>query len=453
MISWSKKRQLSILTILLIIFLLGAGTLYYFFLSRPPTCFDGRKNGDEQGIDCGGLCARVCESSAQEPLMRWDPRMFRISSSTYAVIAYFENPNVSFRSRRVGYRFEVRGERGILTTKEGEYDIPPNILFVVYDTVEIKSGAEPKSVRFEWTEPIVWERTTPPVTLDIRGIQLKEGNQPRVDAVVLNESLESVRAAEFVAIVTDGAKNAVGTSRTVVRDIPSRSRRDIVFTWNAPFITTTSVCAVPLDVALIIDRSGSMDDAGGEPPEPLTSVKNAAQSFVRAVSSSDRVGILSFANTVSEPVDLPLTFDKALTERAIDMIAIATSSVQNTNIAEGLSRGRALLLEEGRQDARKIAILLTDGIPTLPERQNDLLYPETLAREEALKLRQDSISLFTIGLGPQVKSSFLAGIASSTSEYFYAPSTADLEKIYLSIAKSLCVSSPVSVQIIPRILE
>ena len=35
----------------------------------------------------------------------------------------------------------------------------------------------------------------------------------------------------------------------------------------------------PLDVMLVLDHSGSMDDIGGDPPQPITDVKNAAKAF------------------------------------------------------------------------------------------------------------------------------------------------------------------------------
>ena len=63
MISWRRKRQLTILTGLLIV----AGAIFFIFfydsISEAPTCFDSKQNGSETGVDCGGVCD-ACDASA-----------------------------------------------------------------------------------------------------------------------------------------------------------------------------------------------------------------------------------------------------------------------------------------------------------------------------------------------------------------------------------------------------
>lgn len=73
----------------------------------------------------------------------------------------------------------------------------------------------------------------------------------------------------------------------------------------------------PLDVMLVLDRSGSMDDAGGSPPEPITSAKNAAKLLVDTLDpAQDQVGLVSYATTAS--LDRTLTSNLAAVKTAID---------------------------------------------------------------------------------------------------------------------------------------
>ena len=49
-----------------------AGYFVYTVLFKvDPTCFDGKKNQDERGIDCGGVCALVCLADAKTVVPIW----------------------------------------------------------------------------------------------------------------------------------------------------------------------------------------------------------------------------------------------------------------------------------------------------------------------------------------------------------------------------------------------
>ena len=57
-ISWAAKKQL---TYLLFALVAVAGLIAAIWLNiTAPSCTDGKQNQDEQGIDCGGVCAKEC---------------------------------------------------------------------------------------------------------------------------------------------------------------------------------------------------------------------------------------------------------------------------------------------------------------------------------------------------------------------------------------------------------
>jgi Mg-chelatase subunit ChlD len=116
----------------------------------------------------------------------------------------------------------------------------------------------------------------------------------------------------------------------------------------------------PLDVALVLDRSGSMEFLGTDPEQPMTDAKTAAKVFMDNLVSNAQVGVVSFAS--DHRVDIGLTLlnssdGKALVRNAIDGI-YATGG---TAIGDGLADANNMLIG-GRVDARKITILLTDGV-------------------------------------------------------------------------------------------
>ena len=93
---------------------------------------------------------------------------------------------------------------------------------------------------------------------------------------------------------------------------------------------------------------------------------------------------------------------------------------------------------------RKVAILLTDGLATAPAKD-----PEIYAQTEAEALKKTDVQLFTIGLGNSANAEFLKSIASGEKQYYNAPSTGDLTRIYTSITESICEDGPTVIDIIP----
>ena len=59
--TWAAKRQLQYLSGFLAIILVIVLIIIAPYLRSDPTCFDGKQNGNEEGIDCGGSCDLICQ--------------------------------------------------------------------------------------------------------------------------------------------------------------------------------------------------------------------------------------------------------------------------------------------------------------------------------------------------------------------------------------------------------
>ena len=106
MSTWGTKRRNTIIFIILAFFLIIAGIISFALFYEEPTCFDGKRNGNEIGIDCGGSCELLCELQIIEPLVHWT-RYFEVVPGVYNVLAYLENPNVTDGADRVDYIFKL----------------------------------------------------------------------------------------------------------------------------------------------------------------------------------------------------------------------------------------------------------------------------------------------------------------------------------------------------------
>lgn len=449
---WSTRRQFLYLGATFAFLFVVIYGLFLVFWYTPPTCTDGKKNGDEIGVDCGGSCTIVCPTQTIDPIVRW-ARTLRVAKGMYNSVAMIENPNISSATLGIPYSFKVYDKDGILIVeRKGVTFIPANSVFAVFEGGVATGERIPARTTFEFMGPFTWVRQNAQNILTTSQRNLSDEDiAPRLETTITNTAFTPVDNSEVVAIVSSGDGNAIGVSRTFVDHLDAQGQKNVVFTWPEPFETGTGVCAVPVDAVLVIDRSGSMLSDGEDPPEPLTSVKNAAKTFISQLESRDRGAIVSFANTASSPIDQTLTENQAVLDQVVDDITIgAPANTQNTNIAGGLEQARAELLDHGREDATKVIILLTDGIASRPLKDGEPDYPEMTASTTAQTIRTDGINLFTIGLGNEVNVSFLTGLATEPSQYFAVPQKEDLDSIYNSIASTLCRTGSATIQILTR---
>ncbi len=451
MISWSFKRQLLYLAMPLVLVLAVSAYIFFNYVYSSPTCFDGAKNGDETGRDCGGSCQLLCTSDSLSPVVRWS-ESFAVTDSVWNAGAYVENPNINSLSPKATYIFRLYDEKNALITEvNGETFIPKNKKFLVFYPSIDTQGKKVMRTEFEFTGLITWltsKNPTPDLKITHGAIE-KGSTTPLISGTVENTGAIASGPVELSVIVYDGRGNAIGISRTYVDSVPVRTSGSFGFTWPRVFKETQAVCEVPSDVILVLDRSGSMASISRTPPEPLTSVKNTATSFVSSRKIGDQMGIISFANEASNPIDHLLSPNIASITESIARIFIATTTAQNTNIGDGLLKAiEELTSFRAKNDSKKVIVLLTDGDPTDPKKAGESNYPTLFAEQAATLAKAKNISVFTIGLGSLVNAELLSRLASSPSQYFGAPTSADLSKIYARINTSICTLRPNIIELI-----
>jgi hypothetical protein len=454
MLAWATKRKLFYFGIIVAFTIIFIVIPFYVFIYEAPTCFDGRRNGGEDGVDCGGACRLLCSALITEPIPTWDPRVFRVSPGVYSVLAYLENPNATGEVLLAPYTFRLYDKDSTLVAeRSGQTFIPKGKAFAIFEG-NIQTGERiPIRATFDFDRELVWiTDLEPEPVLQVTNKALsREETTPRVDATVTNTGLERVAYIELVAIIFDASGNAIGSSRTFVESLEKGESKDIVFTWPMPFETKAEICATPVDVSLVLDRSGSMSFLGQDPPQPLTDVKNAAAFFVNQLTDKDQVAVVSFATTASTPADSPLTSDLEAVKRAIDGINIFPNETQHTNIGDGLKRGlEELNSERHNQSSGKYIVMLTDGVATRPTQGGDSAYPENYALQIANLAKTQNTGIFAIGLGKDINVPFLEKVASVPENAYQAPTAKELTGIYQEIATTICQKKSAVIEILHR---
>lgn len=449
--SWSTKRRLVQGGIFFIIVAIFAGFAFWQLFYKAPTCFDGKKNGDETGVDCGGSCKILCTSDTLNPIVLWS-KVFNISGDVYSAVAYIENPNTNSLNRKAKYQFSIYGENGvIITTKEGETSIPKGKKFAVFESGFILKNGKPKTSDFKFLSFGPWEKDfnkDPDVSIKHSAIN-STTTVPRITGTITNNSLDSIHSIELAVFVLDGNENVVAASNTFIDDLVKKSTQDFVFTWPKPFNLGVETCVSPLDIVVALDRSGSMKSESKNPPEPFNTVKSTAQSFVKNLSTLDRVSIISFGD--DSRTESSLDGNKNIAISSIDNLFMSSTTAENTNIYSALVFAEKQLGgDKSRQDSKKILILLTDGVPNLPVSSTTKDFALIEAGGLANKLKSEGISIFTIGLGKDINEDFLKNLSSTDTSYFLAPNKETLGSVYRKIAQNICPKKPNVINVIYR---
>ncbi len=226
--------------VILVLGVLIGGPLY-FFLHKAPTCFDQKQNADETGVDCGGSCQLVCTTETLPLIMKGDPRVLKVATSTYEVIVYVENPNVSAELLHAPYTINIYGANSTvpLQTISSETFIPKNASFGIFEGPFNFVGETPTRTTFVWTErAFVWQKNLD-VIPELRvsdSVLLNTDSVPRLEANILNPTLNIVSNIEFVALVLDEQGNIIGASKTFVDSLDPNESEQLVFAWPAQFV-------------------------------------------------------------------------------------------------------------------------------------------------------------------------------------------------------------------------
>ncbi len=235
MIPWTIKKQLIYLLVLL--FIIFAVVIFIIFKVTSPTCFDGRRNQGEEGIDCGGPCAKQCLGEIKEMIVLWT-KFFEISKGKYDVLALVENPNLFLAQPSVKYQFKLYDKNNVLVAiKEGETFINSVEAFPVFET-NIDAGSRiPSRAFIEFEKNLNWEivKKEKPQLIVSKKQFFNSPPFPRLNATIDNKSVAAVDNIYAVAILYDKNKNATAVSATKIDIIQGGASQEIVFTWPQPF--------------------------------------------------------------------------------------------------------------------------------------------------------------------------------------------------------------------------
>ena len=186
---------------------------------------------------------------------------------------------------------------------------------------------------------------------------------------------------------------------------------------------TTSLVSKPLDIVMVLDASGSMDDpmGGEDSPKRIDALKNAANHFidtiaeqnknVKDVSKQHQVAIVKFAGEKTDKIgndtyrDGRHSYNYSQTMQKLmacsgDGAKSLKKTINSIDPAGATRADNGMALAEGitskREDAQKIVVFFTDGTPTDFRDFSSTVADNAIAAAKGMK--DKGATVYTIGI-------------------------------------------------------
>ncbi len=182
--------------------------------------------------------------------------------------------------------------------------------------------------------------------------------------------------------------------------VSSKTHVDLLIRFQAE---TTSSRRRPLNLSLVIDRSGSMAGA------PLKQAIKAAQGVVERLTSEDRLSVVIYDDTADTLLEPQLLADKTAVRAALSKISAGGC----TNLTGGWQKGCTHVKKHQAPEQVNRVLLLTDGQANVGVTEPDKILDEVRKKTAA------GLATTTLGFGSNFNEDLLMHMAKAGGGNFY----------------------------------
>lgn len=173
---------------------------------------------------------------------------------------------------------------------------------------------------------------------------------------------------------------------------------------------------LPLNVAVVLDRSGSMSSEG-----KLDYARQAIRFIVKNLTSRDTISIVAY----DDRVDVVLPPTKVLQKKMIEKLISGIKPGGSTNLSGGLLEGFSMVRKNLRTGQINRVLLISDGLANVgitdPRRIQEITSQQT----------RGGITVSTFGVGQFFNEKLLTGIAEyGSANYYYIDQSDKIPEIF-----------------------
>lgn len=227
--------------------ILVIGTGLTAIVYEAPSCTDNKQNQGEVGVDCGGSCPYLCTTQVTQPTVLYALPL-RNGAGRTDLIARIENKNQNAAAKNVPYSVKLYTTNlAFVREVTGTVDLPPRTSVPIF-IPGIAVGSEVVRTSFS-IDPVApkWftlandSRVVPTVA---NSKLLGTPSAPRVEASVMNTSIQSLANVRAIVLVHGTSGNVIAASETVLSSVPAQGQVTALFTWDEAFSGIPSLIEV-----------------------------------------------------------------------------------------------------------------------------------------------------------------------------------------------------------------
>lgn len=211
----------------LVVFGLIIFGVYSVWFKPAPSCFNGVKDTNEQGIDCGGVCSKVCSPSSLGGIqVSGLTQVFHPTPSTVSVMVRVQNPNSDLSARKFFYKFTFRDAQGNAIAGDeingDSFIYGSEIKYIAEFNSYFADAAQIDSANFsmvgdpEWISGTIF--TKPKLILQNLTTSVS-GDKTQAKGTLVNNDTITVAHTVVLAVFYSKLGQSVGISKTEVDNI------------------------------------------------------------------------------------------------------------------------------------------------------------------------------------------------------------------------------------------
>ena len=281
----------------------------------------------------------------------------------------------------------------------------------------LASAGVSKTVRFylegnpsDWSKyDVTFEGTDNGKAVSSSAIQIDENGRHYVDMTV---AADHTVQGHFTVTAHPDPLGAPEHHKTITKKNGANDTYTLNLNVTGKRSSTSQTVSQPVDIALVLDNSGSMaycmnghqppffDPCGGDNVVRSAALKAAVTTFLNGVDTQNKtianaankvqVSLVSFAKSASTLSEL--TSDVTTLKKGVDSL----NPEGATNTAAGFSKAKSTLDKDTRTNAIKYVVFFTDGVPTTDRTFNSTVANKTLTT--AKQLKDANVGVYSVGI-------------------------------------------------------
>ena len=230
-------KQLIYGSVYLAILALFGFWIYFSNFHTTSTCFDNIQNQDEEGIDCGGACFKIClpnEFGTIEVVDR--VRILKVDDEHLSLLVKIQNNSIDFAAESFNYAINIFDSSDkLLTSIFGtSFIYQGEVKYLAVPNAKISPSLAARAT-FESSNPnwILGETLAKPDVIIQNQKTIFDNTQIKVEGSLISHSVSTLSNIKIIAIFYSQFGLPVGVSQTEIENLEPNGTRLFVINHRA----------------------------------------------------------------------------------------------------------------------------------------------------------------------------------------------------------------------------